>query len=88
MSFFRRRDQELSCGQVARILQSYLDGELDDVRAVLVAGHLDDCRRCGLEADVYRRIANSIRGLAPGPDHDALARLHEFAERLTGSSQP
>ncbi|MGH3937498.1 MAG: zf-HC2 domain-containing protein [Pseudonocardiaceae bacterium] len=57
----------LSCRQVRRALQSYLDGVLDDVTAERVARHLPGCRQCDREAGIYRAIKNSLarRGSSP-----------------------
>jgi anti-sigma factor RsiW len=82
----RRRQQApgpLSCRQVGRLLQAYLDHELADTRAVLVADHLDDCRRCGPEASSYRWLKACLAGLAPGTDDRQLSRLRTFADALT-----
>ncbi|MEV8310865.1 zf-HC2 domain-containing protein [Streptomyces flavidovirens] len=67
--------------QVARVLQSYLDGETDEATARRVAAHLKDCRRCGLEASVYREIHNAL-GRRVEPDAAAVARLRTFGESL------
>jgi anti-sigma factor RsiW len=73
----------MNCMQVARILQSYLDGQADEVTARRVAAHLEDCRRCGLEAAVYREIKHSLAG-REAPAADAVARLRGFGEALAG----
>ena len=72
----------LSCRQVGRLLQAYLDGELSDARTVLVADHLDTCLRCGLEASSYRWLKTRLAGLAPSTDHGQLDRLRAFADEL------
>lgn len=71
----------MNCLQVARLLQSYLDGETDEVTARRVAAHLEDCRRCGLEASAYEEIRGALsrRGR---PDAQAVARLRAFGEAL------
>lgn len=79
------------CRRSARALQSYLDGELDGPTAAAVAVHLEQCRRCGLEAGVYRTIKAAIAAEhdAPTPvDAGALARLHEFARSLADPTGP
>ena len=61
LHLFRRPSQPMmTCGDVGKLLQFYLDGELDDARSARLVTHLDDCRRCGLEADTYRRIKHSL----------------------------
>lgn len=75
------------CHQVARVLQSYLDGEADPPTSEAVAAHLEVCRRCGLEAATYREIKTAIAVAAPGAerpvDDDAVARLRHFADTLS-----
>jgi anti-sigma factor RsiW len=80
-----RRRGPMTCREVGRLLQHYLDGALDDARAARLAAHLDECRRCGLEAETYLRIRTALaeRGASELPA-DALARLVEFGERLAG----
>jgi len=78
----------MPCHEVARWLQHYLDGQLDDNRANRLAAHLEDCRRCGLELETYERIKRSLadrRGTAPT---ESLARLREFGERLARGEEP
>lgn len=72
----------LSCRQVRRVLQAYLDDALDDVTTGRVAHHLQGCLRCGLEAEIYTGIKNALarRGrMAPAP---AARRLREFGQAL------
>lgn len=79
----RRRDRgEASCAEVARVLQSYLDGHLDDLSARRVHRHLEHCRRCGLEAETYEAIKEAVARRAARIDPDALQRLRDFGERL------
>ncbi len=85
MNLFRRgsvADRPLSCRQVGKILQSFLDAELDEVSTDKVAEHLEDCRRCGMAADVYLEIKASLGRDAPAVPEDALGRLEAFAQRL------
>lgn len=74
-------ERRLNCMQVARVLQRYLDGETDEVTARRVAAHLEDCRRCGLEAAVYRELKQSL-ARREMPDEQALARLRDFGAYL------
>ena len=83
------------CYRVARVLQSYLDGEVDADTAGDVAAHLEHCRRCGLEAGTYRAIKAAIavvpaggRHPGEGVDADALARLRAFAVSLADDGPP
>jgi anti-sigma factor RsiW len=71
----------MNCLQVMRVLQSYLDGETDELTARRVAAHLEDCHRCGLDAAAYREIKNALarRGT---PDPSVVDRLRSFGESL------
>lgn len=76
------------CRRVAKVLQDYLDGEVDARTARAVHDHLEECRRCGLEATTYQAIKDAIP-LALADDQDvevdaaALARLRSFTARLS-----
>lgn len=76
------------CREVAEVLQSYLDGELPESKTHLVAEHLEHCQRCGIEADVYREVKESLGQLATPPDREAVERLRSFAEGLTTDEAP
>ena len=79
--FLGTRDMA-SCMQVMRLLQSYLDGQTDEVTARRVANHLDACRRCGLEAATYREIKAALTRAAAAPDPSAVERLRSYAAGL------
>lgn len=74
--------KQLSCHQVGQVLQSYLDDELDDDAARKVAAHLEDCRRCGLEAETYEALKASLQRGPAGLADEPVTRLREFGERL------
>ncbi len=72
---------------MAKVLQGYLDGELDAPTSSQVAAHLEVCRRCGLEATTYLAIKTAIASsAAPTSAVDAAAvdRLRQFADGLSG----
>jgi anti-sigma factor RsiW len=79
---FNRGSSQLSCRQLGRVLQSYLDDELDDDAARKVAAHLHDCRRCGLESATYEALRISLRTGPAGLADEPVARLREFGGRL------
>lgn len=87
MPMIRARGNE--CRQVAKVLQSYLDGESPQKTSEMVAAHLETCRKCGLEASTYRAIKESIAKSQPaGPkDDQALVRLREFVDDLASSGE-
>jgi anti-sigma factor RsiW len=85
MGLFRRSPASKSeCDEIGRLLQRYLDSELDVNRACTVLVHLEDCKRCGLEAASYREIKQSLRRTGR-PDEQTANRLRKFAEGLTTS---
>jgi len=79
------------CRKVAKVLQAYLDGEVDQHTADMVREHLEECRRCGLEASTYRAIMTAIP-LAEAHsdpvevDPAAVERLRDFAAGLASAS--
>ena len=73
---------QLSCHQVGKVLQTYLDSELDDDASRKVAAHLEDCRRCGLEAEVYEALKDSLQRDRADPTDEPVQRLRQFGERL------
>lgn len=82
--WLRRRNaaqRRTGCAEVIRVLQSYLDGEVDEAAAQGVVEHLADCRACGLEADLYREIKKSL-ARQQRPDDWAVAGLRAFGETL------
>lgn len=86
--FRRRAERPMNCMQVGRRLQRYLDGEVDDLTARRIMSHLEDCRRCGMEATAYSEIKASLaRRGSPVPD-DAVTRLRAFGERLLREGPP
>ena len=86
----RMRDRVVemrTCREVGRILQTYLDGELDQSKAAKVTAHLEHCRRCGMEADTFARIRDSLArvgrdGLIYPEDQLSIERLRRFADSL------
>ena len=82
-----RPGEQLSCPEVGRSLQRFLDGELsDEVEIDALGAHLEECKRCGLEADVYRRIKDAIEHRRADVPEESVKRLREFGERLAGGS--
>jgi anti-sigma factor RsiW len=77
-----RRDAPMDCAQVGALLQHFLDGQLDAPRAARLRAHLDDCLRCGLEADTYRRIKRALADHRSPVPAASLERLEEFGRRL------
>lgn len=70
------------CHRVRQVLQSYLDGELGEEDAAMVAAHLQMCDRCGIEAELYEEVKTSLAKLRTVPDPDVLARLQRFVDEI------
>ena len=79
----RRGNAEVNCREVGRVLQSYLDGDVESDFAEKIAEHLEKCKDCGLEYETYSRIKNSLAGQERAVDDDAIARLREFGRNLS-----
>jgi anti-sigma factor RsiW len=74
------------CHQVAKVLQSYLDGETEPPMSSMVAAHLEVCRKCGLEANTYLAIKTALASTDPDVstvDAEAVDRLRHFADGLS-----
>ena len=75
------------CVRLSSDLQPYLDGEITDPALVrAMAEHLEECRRCGLEAQTYATLKVALAARArPGVDpvtRAAAQRLQDFARSL------
>lgn len=84
---FRRDTDPLTCDEVGELLQHYLDDHVDAELAGRIEAHLDDCRRCGLEAQIYRDIKQSLAARRPAVPRQSLERLRAFGESLANNSQ-
>lgn len=71
-----------TCREVGRVLQSYLDGHVDELTARRVARHLELCRRCGMEAQTYSEIKRSLARRGGDVDPEVVERLRSFGSEL------
>lgn len=71
------------CMRTTRNLQKFLDGALEPSEVSKVLAHLEECRRCGLDVEVYRQIKATLEITASGLDAAAIGRLREFATSLS-----
>ena len=82
-----RSGDTLSCPEVGRLLQRFLDDELtSDAEIELLAEHLEDCKRCGLEAETYQKIKAALASRRTPVPRESVDRLREFGERLAEGS--
>ncbi len=91
MKLFRRPDptplsEQPDCHEVARVLQSFLDGELGPQDAEHVAAHLAACEHCDLESRTVDAVREAIREQRPDLDIDSLTRLEAFVDNLADGS--
>jgi anti-sigma factor RsiW len=77
-----------SCVEVARTLQRYLDGDLDEATRARVANHLGVCRRCGLDENAYREIKAALARRGATVPSGPLERLRAFAVEVTAGNLP
>lgn len=74
----------VECMRVRPLLQSYLDGELDDERgAAMVARHLEACRRCGRAKDSIETVKSHVARLRQDPTPEEIARVEQVIDELT-----
>jgi Putative zinc-finger/Sigma-70, region 4 len=85
MRLGRRLTAQDECHKIARLIQRYLDEEIDDQQAARVARHLKVCRDCGLAADTFQTIKAALARRRLTIDNDAVKRLTEFTERFAHS---
>lgn len=78
-------DAMASCREVGRVLQAYLDGQVDELTARRVSAHLEACRRCGLEAHVYDELKRALARGAAGVDPSIVERVQAFGRALVES---
>ncbi len=72
----------MSCGDVLKVIQSYIDGEIDADTARKVAAHLDQCHPCTDEEHLYAQIKASLARRRRQVDMDVLEQLMSYGERL------
>jgi anti-sigma factor RsiW len=77
-----------TCVQVARTLQRYLDGDLDEPTRDKVARHLAACRRCGLDEWVYRDIKTALADRREDVPTEPIERLRAFAAEIAAGNTP
>ncbi len=82
MMWLMGRGDEASCAEVARHLQSYLDGHTEETQVRRIDKHLEHCRKCGLEARTYREIKATLSRRGATVDPAAAARLTAFGQSL------
>ena len=72
----------MSCSDVLKVIQSYIDGEIDAETARKVAAHLEHCHPCADEELIYGRIKASLARRRRHVDMDVLDQLMSFGWKL------
>ena len=85
-SWLRRRRPTADCREVGKVLQSYLDGDVEPDFAAKIAMHLEACKDCGLEHETYSRIKSSLADRRPTVSDDVVARLRDFGDSLAADT--
>ena len=88
MKPWRGAISRMRCMRTMPILQSYLDGNVDEGTARRVAAHLEGCRRCGLEVEVYSAIKRALADDRDTIDSEVIERLQHFASNLAHGGDP
>ena len=83
--WYRPKTHSVKCRELGKVLQSYLDGDIEPDFADKLAAHLKDCRKCGLAEETYQRIKDSLAAKMPEVDPEAIARLRQFGNELSSS---
>ena len=84
-AMFPKSHRMMTCRRVGEKLQAYLDGEVDDLTTRRIAHHLEDCRRCGMDLDVYTQIKASLQRRGVAVEADAVERLRSFSRQLSSA---
>lgn len=77
-----RNERRRQCLETSRLLQRYLDRDLDPSELAAFERHLEGCRQCSLETRTYLEIKDVLAGRRRNQDCAAASRLREFAMGL------
>lgn len=81
-------DEARRCREIERLLQDFMDGELDIHETKYLLQHLEACRRCGLKAAIYRDVKESLVRQRRALSADTRAQLHTFLDELDVGQPP
>lgn len=77
----------MSCSEVQRFLQAYLDLEIDGEDRILIAAHLQSCEACKEVVQFERAFKQKLRE-SIGPDQEAPPWLRQKVQRALAASDP
>ncbi len=78
-SILRSRASEYDCAQTGRLLQRYLDDQLNETLRKKVSAHLMMCADCGLEKETFELLKAALANHRVVLHPDAVARLRAFS---------
>src|SRR5437867_11343235 len=55
----------MNCGEAIKLMDGYLDGELDPITSQTIEQHLRDCRNCEQAYETHRALVRAIGSAAP-----------------------
>ena len=77
---------EISCQEILRDIERYVDGELDGSRSLELDEHLRGCASCLTHAEFRRRLKAVVRSKwGPRAPEEIFERI---AESIRGSERP
>src|SRR5436309_13880283 len=84
----------MNCEEATKLMDGYLDGELDPITSQTIELHLSDCRNCEQAYETHRAFVRSIGSAAPyyKAPAELLARIQsslrvEIEERPTRNGE-
>src|SRR5207249_6269084 len=72
----------MNCEEATKLMDGYLDGELDPITSQTIERHLRDCRNCEQAYETHRALVRAIGSAAPYYKAPA-----ELRERIQSSLQ-
>ncbi len=77
----------MDCNDVGKLIQRYLDGELDGSRGTRLAEHLEMCAYCEADAETFRELKAALARSGEMPPA-TVERLREFGQSLVDGDGP
>lgn len=72
----------MSCRKAMKVMQAYLDGEVEENVAKKVAKHLNACEDCDKESLVFKKIKASLANRPENVNQEILNSLSAFTQDL------
>lgn len=77
----------IGCQEALRLLAAYLDRELDEEEASVMAGHLETCRSCYSRAEFEKALKAHVAQLRQAPVEPALEiRVRDLLQHFRGGA--